>query len=394
MNKLSKNIWALGVVSLLTDLSSEMLTPVLPLFLANVLKVDKSIIGLIEGIAESTASLLKVYSGWLSDRINARKILIFAGYGLSALAKPILLLATGWPTVLGYRFVDRIGKGIRSSPRDAIIADSIAETDRGMAFGFHKMMDTTGAVLGPLVAYLILAKYPFAFSKVFWAAIIPAVLGVACILFFVRDKKIIRAAAKPLPSFNIRVMGPSFGKFLIVILLFSLATFSEAFLALRAQDMNIKLAAVPLLFLFFNLIAALLAYPTGVISDRIGRKGTLLFGYSLFCLVNLGFAFGAKPIHAWLLFALFGLYSGATAGVQKAMVVDLVAPELRGTALGTYNSAVGIAAFPASLLAGILWQNFGAPAPFIFAAVISLIASILFYFLIPGKTDRILQDFS
>lgn len=385
MGKINRNVLSLGIVSLLTDLSSEMLTPVLPLFLANVLKVDKSIIGLIEGIAESTASLLKVYSGWLSDRITARKPLIFAGYGLSALVKPLLLLAAGWPIVLVYRFLDRIGKGIRSSPRDAVIADSVAETDRGMAFGFHKMMDTTGAVLGPLIAYLLLAKSPLAFTKVFWAAIIPAILGVVCILVFVQDKKGESRGQKPLPSFNLSLLGPDFGKFLIVVLLFSLATFSEAFLALRAQDMNIKASVIPLLFLFFNLVAAALAYPTGVISDRLGRKGMLLLGYLIFCLVNLGFAFGNKPIHAWLLFGLFGLYAAATAGVQKALVVDLVAPELRGTALGTYNCAVGIAAFPASLIAGVLWQSLGAPVTFLFAAVLSLMASLLFFMLVPGK---------
>lgn len=385
MKKLNRNVLSLGIVSLLTDLSSEMLAPVLPLFLSNVLKVDKSIIGLIEGIAESTASLLKVYSGWLSDKISGRKPLILTGYGLSAAVKPLLFIATGWPLVLVYRFLDRIGKGIRSSPRDAIIADSVSETDRGMAFGFHKMMDTVGAVIGPVVAYFLLANSPSAYTKVFWAALIPAVLGVICILLFLQDKKGEGRGTKPLPSFNLG-LGTEFGKFLAVVFLFGLATFSEAFLALRAQDMDIKPGNIPLLFLCFNLIAAALAYPIGIVSDRVGRKVMLLLGYLVFSIINLGFAFGDRPIHAWLLFALFGVYTAATAGVQKALVVDLVSPELRGTALGTYHSVVGITAFPASLIAGMLWQNLGAPAAFLFASVLSFLASLMFIILIPGKT--------
>lgn len=376
MSKLNRNIIILGIVSLFTDIGSEMLAPVLPLFLANVLQADKTAIGLIEGIAGSTASILKLFSGYLTDKMQSRKPLILAGYGLSALVKPLLLIATGWPLVLLYRFLDRIGKGIRTSPRDAVIADACTAGERGTAFGFHKMMDTTGAALGPVIAFIILSVAPEQYKWVFVAAIIPGILATLTILF-IRDSKSCNSEKKPLPSLHFKVFGKDYVKFLALAAVFTIATYSDAFLLLRAQDFGVKARFIPLLLLYSNVIQAILSMPAGILSDRIGRKKLIIAGYSIFALMGLGFAFGSRQWHAWALFTLLGLFNAATAGNQRVLVVDLVKPEVRGTALGTYHAVIGLAALPSGLLAGFLWQSAGAGISFLFSSCLAAAAAVL-----------------
>ncbi len=376
MGKLNRNIIILGIVSLFTDISSEMLTPILPLFLANVLHTDKILIGLIDGIAQSTASILKVFSGHLSDRFQRQKPLIMAGYGLSALVKPLLLVATGWPLILLYRFLDRIGKGIRTSPRDAIIANASAVGKLGKSFGFHKTMDTIGAAIGPLLAFLILSLYPGQYKLVFLAAIIPGILA-TLIIFFIRERENIKEPKKTTLSLNFKIFGREYVLMLGVTAIFTLAQFSEAFLLLRAQDFGVEVRFIPLLLLYSNVVQAILSMPAGMLSDRIGRKKLIFSGYIVFSLMSIGFTFGSKQWHAWALFTLFGLFSAATAGNQRALVVDLVKPAIRGTALGTYHATTGFLALPTGLIAGFLWQTAGAEIAFLYSSLLAAVAAIL-----------------
>ena len=380
----SRNVFFLGWVSLLTDVSSEMIFTVMPLFLLNVLKVGTPIIGLIEGIAEGTASLLKLVSGWLSDRLGRRKSLAVFGYGLSTLAKPFLYIASSWGVVLAVRFSDRVGKGIRSAPRDALVADSTSPNEMGRSFGFHRAMDTMGAVLGlslaALIVYLVerggLELTWHAFRTLVIAGIGPAVLAVLMLLLFVREKK---RAAQPKsadPTAGQPVCeGPAkatpdgrFKLFLVIMVLFTLGNSSDAFLILRAQNLGFSVVQVLLLFVAFNLVYALAAMPAGMVSDKLGRKRVIVVGWAIYALSYLGLALASATWQLWLLFALYGLYYGISEGVCRAFVCDLVPAERRGTAYGWYHTAVGISLLPASVIAGLLWQYVNPAATFYFGA--------------------------
>ena len=392
--KLNKNITYLGLVSLFTDVSSEMLGAVIPLFLNNVLKVDKSIIGLIEGVAESTASLLKVFSGWISDKTKHRKPWILGGYGLSTLVKPILLVAVNWPTILLYRFLDRIGKGIRTSPRDAVIADFAPAEARGKAFGFHRMMDTIGAVIGPALAFLLMpasASGSFqaaSYRPIFLAALVPGILAVLVIVFLVREKEKESKDAKPLPTFRLSNFSPDYIKFIIISVLLNLAVITDAFLILRAQDLGVKAKLIPLILLFFNLIQVSFSLPAGIVSDYLGRRKVIIVGYLIFGATSLGFAYANSPSYVWLLFALNGLFAALTGGVQRAFVVDLVHCDVRGTALGTFNAISGITALPSGLMTGFLWKVYGAKIAFLFGAVLALLGVLAFLALFHKKPEK------
>ncbi len=394
----SRNVFFLGWVSLLTDVSSEMIFTVMPLFLLNVLKVGTPIIGLIEGIAEGTASLLKLVSGWLSDRLGQRKSLAVFGYGLSTLAKPFLYIASSWGVVLAVRFSDRVGKGIRSAPRDALVADSTSPNEMGRSFGFHRAMDTMGAVIGlslaALIVYLVerggLELTWHAFRTLVIAGIGPAVLAVLMLLLFVREKK---RAAQPKsgdPTAGQPVCkGPAktasegrFKLFLVIMVLFTLGNSSEAFLILRAQNLGFSVVQVLLLFVAFNLVYALAAMPAGMVSDRLGRKGVIVAGWAIYALSYLGLALASATWQLWLLFALYGLYYGISEGVCRAFVCDLVPVERRGTAYGWYHTAVGISLLPASVIAGWLWHLIGPSATFYFGAGMAGVATLGFLLLI------------
>lgn len=395
----SRNVFFLGVVSFLTDVSSDMIFTLVPLFLLNVLRVGTPVIGLIEGIAEGAASLLKVLSGWLSDRLGRRKGLAVFGYSISTLAKPFLYFATTWSAVAAVRFVDRVGKGIRTSPRDALVADSAPPEEMGKSFGLHRGMDTLGAVLGlsvaALIVYLVqrggLELTRDAFQTIVLVGIVPAVLAVFVLLFFVRergrraDSTGVSCSANGHPSgavptkkgFDFR-----FKLFLAIMVVFTLGNSSDAFLILRAQNLDFSVPQILLLFVAFNLVYALAALPAGLVSDRLGRKGVIVVGWSIYALAYLGLAVASAAWQVWLLFALYGLYYGVAEGVTRAFVCDLVPAERRGTAYGLYHTAVGLSLLPASLIAGWLWHLIGPEAPFFFGAAMAGTAMLGFLLLI------------
>lgn len=394
---LPRNVWAATLTSFLTDVSSEMVLNLVPLFLANVLGVRTGLIGLIEGLAEMTASLLKVFSGWLSDRLRQRKWLAVAGYGLSTLAKPFLYLAASWGWVLAVRFTDRLGKGIRTAPRDALIADSITEHNRGLAFGLHRAGDTAGAMLGLLVALglvwaaqgntLTLGRP--AFQTVVLVSIIPAVLAVLVLALGAADVPPPAGTPASPPQLSVRQFNARFRFFLLVVLLFTLGNSSDAFIILRAQERGLSVPGVLGMLITFTLVYTLVSGPAGALSDRVGRRRLIIGGWLAYAAIYLGFALAVQVWQVWLLFGLYGLYYGAAEGAAKALVADLVQPDQRGMAYGVYNAAIGLTAFPASFIAGILWQGmgpwggFGPSAPFLFGAALALAAVLLLALALP-----------
>ncbi|MBX3082121.1 MAG: MFS transporter [Anaerolineae bacterium] len=380
----------MALTSFFTDVSSEMIINVLPLFLANVLGVKTNVIGLIEGVAETTASLLKSVSGWLSDKLRQRKSLAVLGYALSAFSKPFLYFATSWAGVLFVRFADRVGKGVRTSPRDALIADSVDEHQRGRAFGLHRAGDTAGAVLGLLIALLVvlatqsqsLALSRETFQLLVLISIVPAFLAVIILAMGVKEVPIkIKTGQAVRLSFN--ALDSRFRSFLLIIIVFTLGSSADAFLVLRAQDLGLSVVGVLAMLMTFNIIYAALARPLGILSDRIGRTQLLIVGWLIYAGVYLGFALAGAVWQVWVLYGIYGLYYAFTEGAAKALIADFVPSEQRGTAYGYYNAAIGLMALPASVLAGVLWQGiggwagFGASAPFIVGAVFAIIAVIL-----------------
>ncbi|OIO02639.1 MFS transporter [Candidatus Desantisbacteria bacterium CG_4_10_14_0_8_um_filter_48_22] len=389
--ELNKNIKLLGWTSFSEDVSSQMNYSILPLFLANILGVNKAFIGLVEGIAETTASFLKVFFGWLSDRLKKRKIFVVAGYSIGAFSKPFLSIAVkGWH-VLGLRFLDRIGKGTRTSPRDALIADSCEERTRGKAFGFHRSMDTAGAVVGPLLAFLFLYFCKFSYRNIFLISVIPAVLAVVLVLFTREQKPQFSPSAEPAAKGQHKEKDLSLSsdlkKFLFVIVIFTLGNSSDAFLILRAGSTGINAAFVPLLWVAFNLAYALSAFPAGVLSDRIGSKRVITCGFLIYAIVYAGFAFVSSAWLTWLLFIIYGFYYGLTDGVSRAFVSKLVPPEQRATAFGMYHSTVGFLALPSSLIMGMLWDRMGPRIAFLFGSAMA-ISAVVFFILFKFKVKE------
>ena len=370
------NIILLGFTSLFTDISSEMVYPLIPLFLAS-LGAGPAVLGVIEGVAESLASLLKVFSGYIADRAGKRKGLTLAGYFSSAVGKVILSLASGWGTVLCARTVDRLGKGIRTAPRDALIAESTAPARRGRAFGLHRGMDTAGAVIGVGAAYLIIAGGNRDYTRVFLLSVIPAFIG-AALLFWLKEPPRVERVEPARPVFRWSVLPKNLRLFLAVALVFSLGNSSNAFLLLRSSGAGHSPGEVLLLYLAYNVSYMLLSYPAGRLSDRLGRKLVLVCGYAIYGSVYLGFALFDPAQQTWLpwvLFVLYGVYSGLTDGVEKALVTDLAPQNVRVTAIGVHAMITGIGLLPASLLAGLLWAGWGPAAPFIFGGVLGLAAA-------------------
>jgi MFS family permease len=376
--RVKRNIFFLGLVSLLTDISSEMVYPLLPLFLANVLGVTIPFIGLIEGIAESTASLMKVVSGWFSDRSGRRKPFVWFGYGLSSVMKPLFALSTAGWHVLFFRFGDRVGKGIRTSPRDAMVADSSPETEKGKSFGFQRAMDSFGAVLGPLAAFVLLPWVGENMRWIFILSFIPALAALLIVFIFVHEKDRNHAKLPPTADGVVRGMdglGSEYRYFVVVVCLFTLGNSSDAFLVLRARDLGLSTVSIPLVWLFFNTVNTVCAVPAGMLSDRLGRKRVIFCSFLLYGIVYLGFALALRPIHIWFLFAAYGAYYGFSEGVFRAYVADLVPSHLRGTAYGVFHMASGITALPASLIMGFLWQALGPSWAFFFGAFMAFLSA-------------------
>ena len=390
---LDPTVRALGVVSLLNDLSSEVAVRTLPLFLANVLGVGTSIIGLIEGLAESTATLLKLVSGHISDRIGKKKALALWGYSLSNLTKPLLYFATSWTLILVVRFLDRVGKGVRSAPRDALIADVTRPEDRGRAFGFNRAMDKAGGFIGVLLAAGVLHitqrnAVALTWESYHWLvllAVLPGLAAVAIVATCVKERA--TAPVKISARFLWSEMGGRFWAFIAILTLFTLGNSSDAFLMLRAQTLGLSLVEIFLLVAVFNLVISATSTKGGAISDTFGRRGLIVIGWLIYAAVYFGLAYASSEWHIWVLYASYGLYYGAFQGASSALIADLVPQHLRGTGYGIFNAALGVAAFPASLIAGILWDWYGPSAPFLFGGGVSLIAVVGFLMLpaMPSK---------
>lgn len=392
LRRIPINVWVLTATSFLTDISSEMVLNLVPLFLANVLGVKTSVIGLIDGIAETTASLLKLYSGALSDKLGNRKWLTVLGYGLSTIAKPFLYFASTWGWVLGVRFADRVGKGIRTAPRDALMAGSVDEKQRGLAFGLHRAGDTAGAFTGLAIATLVIYLTQKSaigltrptFQTIVLISILPAVLAVLVLAFFAHE-----VTSKPnasAPIFSLEGLDGRFKTFLLAAILFTLGNSSDAFIILRGQERGLSVLQVMGMLLTFNAIYTLLAGPFGALSDKIGRRKLIAAGWLFYSAIYLSFAASQNGTQVWALFGLYGVYYALAEGAGKAYVADLVLAERRGMAYGLYNAALALMALPASFIAGVLWQGigawngFGAGAPFLFGAGMSLAGLAVFAF--------------
>jgi MFS family permease len=384
-----KNVTITGFVSFFMDISSEMIYPLVPLFLANVLGVNKSIIGLIEGIAESTASLLKVFSGWFSDRIGNRKWLMVLGYGISTLSRPILALAAGWHHVMGFRFVDRFGKGIRTAPRDAIVAESTEKAHLGKAFGFQRAMDTFGAVLGPAIAFFLLGIFSNDYRIVFWLSMIPGGFSVLLIILFITEKKKTNVKRSQRSKLTRSQFDGRFKAFVLIAAVFAVGNSSDVFLILRAQQLGIPAVTIPVIYLMFNLVYSLSSIPAGMAADRFGRRRVILLGFILFALVYYGFAAAESTAAVWVLFGLYGIFMGLTEGVQKAFLATIIPSDFKATAFGIYNTAVGLAMLPASLIGGLLWDRVSPAATFYYGSATAAVAALLFIiFILCDKPDK------
>ena len=382
---LGRNVYALATVSFLTDVSSEMIYPLLPVFLTSVLGANASFIGAIEGAAETTAALLKLASGWWSDRVSKRKPLVLLGYGIASFMRPLVAIAQSATQVLLIRVADRVGKGIRNAPRDALIAESVDPSIRGKAFGFHRAADHAGGVLGPLIAFAVLTWHLADIRTVFWLAAIPGVLSVLVVIFAVRDVPR-PTAVTPTATLDLtQPLGSRFWSVLCVIFLFTLGNSTDAFLLLRANQLGVPVALAPILWAALHVVKSVSSTPGGALSDRVGRRPTLIAGWLLYAAVYFGFARAGVAWQAWALFGVYGLFFGLTEGSERALIADLVGAERRGTAFGWYNLAIGLGALPASLLFGYVWDHAGAPTAFVMGAAFALAAAIGLMLVMPRR---------
>lgn len=396
---LHHNIFFLGLVSLFTDVSSEMIFTLVPLFVTNVLGAGALVVGLIGGISESFDAVFRIFSGRLSDRFRRRKVLAVLGYGFSTVVKPFMLLASVWGGVLAIRFGDRVGKGVRSSPRDALIADSVGADKRGKAFGIHRAMDTSGAVLGLIIAAIIIYAIQgnaldltnVTYRWIVIVGVVPAFIAVVILLAFVHEKGLLASADAPapgVPSVTVKqAFSSKFKLFLVIMGVFTLGNSSDFFIILRAQNLDVNVLNITLMLVLFNLTYALVATPSGILSDKIGRRRVIVIGWTIYALVYLGFALATSVWHMWLLFAAYGIYYGIVEGVAKAFVADLVPAGRRGTAYGYYQGVVGIMLLPASVLAGWLWDTVNPASPFYLGAGLAFLAMLGLFFLL--KENRL-----
>ncbi len=383
MRKLPKNIVYLGWVSFFTDFSTEMIYPLIPAFLTAVLGVGAEVLGIIEGIAEATASILKAFSGALSDRYSKRKPLVIAGYSLSAIAKPFTGIASVWQHVLVARFADRMGKGIRTSPRDALISESVPDDQRGQAFGFHRTMDTLGAVAGPLTAFLLLSLLvphwgtKLTYRFIFLFSIVPGALAVF-VLIKVREKPRVVKSVRQNIFKNYSMLPLSFWLFLVVMVIFSLGNSSDTFILLMVKERGISVRSIMLLYMLFNIVYASISTPVGILSDRIGRRATLLVAFLLYSITYFSITRISSSFHVILIFILYGIFYGFFEGSSRAFVTDLLGDsELKGTAYGVYHMAIGLTLLPANFIAGILWKTISPAATFYFGGSFAILSFIL-----------------
>ena len=380
---LSSNTFLLALASLFADISTEMLYPVLPVFLTQTLGAGANVVGLIEGIAQAVQNIVQGLSGWLSDKLQRRKPIAIVGYLLAAIAKPLIGLATVWTGVLAARSLDRLGSGTRSAPRDALIAASADEANRGKAFGLEGVGDNLGAFLGPLLAIALLGLFYFSIQSIFLLAFIPGLLATLMVLF-VREQPV-AASAKAKLDLSFRAFPRSYWKFLFVTALFGIGNSSNAFLIMRTSELGASLTMTIFIYALFNLVAALVSYPAGYLSDRFGRKGVLLFAFVVFFGVYLGFGFATDTIVIGMLFILYGVFQGIFRTVGKALASDYVPAELRASGVGWYTATVGVSGLGASIIAGELWMEVSPSAAFYYGAGAALLGIFALAFLVSGK---------
>ena len=383
--RIPRTVWVLAWVSFFTDVSTEIIYPLLPVFLTVTLGASVAFLGLVEGIAESTASLLKIASGWWSDRLGRRKPLMVAGYGLSALTRPLIAIAATGAHVLGARIIDRIGKGIRTAPRDALLAASVPREQRGAAFGIQRAMDNAGAVVGPLIAWTLLTWFTGDFRMLFWIATAPMAVALGVLILGAKERRApaelslsstLSSSPSAPPGARAADFKPTraFKNYLGAVLLFTLGNSSDAFLLLRAQSVGIPVNSLPLLWMALNIVKSLSSYPAGVLSDRIGRRGLIAGGWGVYAAVYLGFGFASEAWHIWALFIAYGIFHGMTESTERALVADYFPDAQRGRAFGWFNAVTGIGALPASLMMGWLWNRFSPTVAFGAGAALSLAA--------------------
>jgi MFS family permease len=391
---LPRTVKALALVSLFTDASSEIIYPLLPLFLTGVLHAGAEAIGVIEGAAETTASLLKLASGWWSDRVRRRKPLVVAGYTLASAVRPLVALANSAGTVLAIRLADRVGKGIRTSPRDALIADAVPLAQRGRAFGLHRAGDHMGAVIGPLIAFAVLRWTTLSLRALFLLAAIPGALAVIALVVGVKETSRPAPASNPAGASAARPrlgagLPRRFWAYLAVLAVFTLGNSSDAFLLLRASQLGVSAALIPILWAMLHVVKASTSTPAGTLSDRVGRVPLIVGGWLVYALVYLAFGRAGATWQAWALFAVYGTYFGLTEGVEKALVADLVPAEKRGAGFGWYNLAIGLGALPASVIFGVVWDRYGAGRAFELGAALSALAAVGLVLVMRGRRAAI-----
>jgi len=380
------NVFFLGLVSFFADISAEMVYPIIPLYLTSAFGATPALIGIIEGIAESLASLLKVFSGYITDKYNKKKPIAFLGYTTGLIYKIALIAASSWGGILGARVIDRIGKGIRTAPRDVMVCESADSNRMGTAFGIHKALDMAGSAIGILIAYLLLssANGAFDYKNLFLISIIPALLSLA-MFPLIKEKKEQRIIKEREPFWkNVKKLDGQLKLYLLVAFLFTLGNSSNTFLLLRAKSVGFNDTSVILLYFIYNITASLLAIPLGKRSDQVGRKRLLVSGYIVFAAVYMGFAFAYNKTFMIALFVLYGVYTAMIAGVERAFIAEISPQELKGTMLGLHSTIVGIALLPASAIAGVLWTSFGAEIPFVFGACLSSAAAFVLIILMKG----------
>jgi MFS family permease len=380
---LSRNTFLLALASLFSDISTEMLYPVLPVFLTQTLKASGSIVGLVDGLAQALQNIVQGFSGALSDKLQKRKSIALAGYLMAAIAKPLMGLSTVWQGVFGARLLDRLGAGTRSAPRDALIAASVDEKDRGRAFGLEGIGDNAGAFVGPLLAVFLLYALHVGIRTVFYLAIIPGLLAVFMVLLVKEKHSAVTAAAKI--GVTLRQFPKSYWKYLLVTALFGLGNCSNAFLILRTQDIGTSLETTILIYAAFNLVAALISYPAGSLSDTWGRKNVLLASFVIFLIAYLGFALTQNIFLVAALFVFYGLFQGIFRSVGKAFASDFVPEHLRASGVGWYSTSVGLLQLVASVVAGRLWDQVGHAAVFYYGATFAVVGSIGLLLLIPSQ---------
>jgi len=385
LRSLPRTVWLLGLISLVNDSASDMIYPLVPLYLSSVLMAGPKALGLIEGIAESAGSVLKLVAGVLADRTHKVKYWIVAGYGIAGLARPLIAFASSWPMVLLCRFADRVGKGLRTAPRDALLNLSVDESKRGLAFGFHRAMDNLGAVVGPLLAAALLAL-GMPLHYVLMSAAVPAIAVIALSLTVREPERPV--AIKPAAfSWKLREFPPAFRRYLVVLALFMLGNSSNMFLLLRAKELGLSDAEVPMLWALVSFIAAVLSTPLSALSDRVGRRRLIVGGWSVYAILYLAFGLlPAKPWLLWPMFAAYGIFLAATEGSEKALVADLVPREHSGTAFGWYNLVAGVFLLPASMVFGWLWASSSPLTAFAFGSACALAAALLLRFWVLSET--------